>query len=84
MFERRQFGRRELALAGSIEAPLRSPIACKVMYVSRDGALLAFDGCEYVPSRFLLIVGQFKSNCHVVHRKHGLTGVVFDTPYEPA
>ncbi len=81
MMERRQFGRRELAIAGSIEPPLRPPIACEVRNLSREGALLTFDSREYLPGRFHLRFDDFQTPCQVIHRDRGLAGVVFEIPY---
>ncbi len=79
-FERREFGRRETALPGIVKIPLRQPLACSLLNVSRGGALLEVDKFEFVPARFKLKVGNFESDCHVRHRDGRIVGIEFDVP----
>ena len=75
--ERRQFGRRKIAIDGQIEMPLRPLLACKVLDFSAAGAQLEVETHEWLPSKFHLLVGKATYECTVRHRDKTILGVVF-------
>lgn len=80
VIERREFGRREVALPGQILVPLRPALPCRLLNVSRGGALLEVVGADFVPNRFKLQVGNFIADCEIRHRTSRSIGVEFDVP----
>ena len=75
--ERRQFGRRRVAVEGMIELPLRPLLPCRVLDISPIGAQLEVDGLAWLPSKFRLITGRNCYECAVRHRDCSIVGVVF-------
>ena len=81
MLERRQFGRRQVALDGEVKVPLRQPLPCRLLNMSEGGALLEVDKWEWVPAKFRVKVGNFETECQVRHREEMHIGVEFAQPF---
>ena len=81
LIERREFARRQVALDGELKVPLRAPLPCRMLNVSRGGALLEVGKWEWVPNKFSVKFGNFQSLCHVRHRDKSYIGVEFDQPF---
>lgn len=79
--ERRQFGRRQVALEGQVHVALRPPLVCRMLNVSQGGALLEIDRYEWVPQKFRVVVGNFETDCIVRHRDRKHIGVEFTVPW---
>lgn len=81
--ERRQFGRRQTLVHGSISARGRPTIPCVMRDVSDGGALLEVGHPQWLPSRFRLTieVNGFEADCEIVRRMDNAVGVRFVVPY---
>ena len=79
--ERRQFGRRQVALDGEVHVALRPPLPCRMLNMSQNGALLEIDRYEWVPAKFRVAVGRYESDCIVRHRDRKHIGVEFSVPF---
>ena len=79
--ERREFGRRKVALPGTIWVPCRPKIPCLVSNISIMGALVEVDPRTWLPAKFRLVVaGKFDVDCILAHRTALAAGVTFLTP----
>ncbi len=77
--DRRRFGRKPVSWSGTVTVSCRAPVPCKVRNASREGALIEVDRGLFLPTRFLLAIGAFETQCTVQHRTDGAVGVKFDT-----
>jgi hypothetical protein len=84
MIDRRHAPRQDVALAGTIQMPLRPGLPAMISDISSSGALLHVDRYEHLPARFKLVVGDFETTCTVVHRERGAYGVSFEESYDMA
>ncbi len=79
--ERRQFGRRIVALEGVIWVPCRAEVRCLVSNISTKGALLELNPHTWLPAKFRLVVtGRLDVDCQLIHRTAITAGVNFLTP----
>ncbi len=79
--DRREFGRRKVALEGLIWVPCRGKIPCLVSNISIMGALLELDPHTWLPAKFRLVVGdKFDVDCTLAHRTAITAGVNFVAP----
>ena len=82
MIERRRFPRLPTGLEAKVTVPLRPRLAATVTDISSHGALVEIDRHEYLPSHFILTIGNFSTKCHVRHRAGRKIGVEFETLYD--
>lgn len=77
--ERRQFGRRKVAIHGWVIVEGRPRVPCVVRNISIEGALLEFDTPSWLPYYFKLIieVSQFETECELRHQAPRSVGVRF-------
>lgn len=77
--ERRQFGRRTVAIHGWVVVDGRPRIPCTVRNISIEGALLEFDTPSWLPYYFRLVieVSQFETECELRHQAPNSVGVRF-------
>lgn len=79
--ERRDFGRRKIALEGIIWVPARAKVPCLVSNISVMGALVELDPRVWLPAKFRLVVaGKIDVECTLAHRTALAAGVTFLTP----
>jgi hypothetical protein len=84
MLDHRRTPRQDVALAGTIQMPLRPGVPTMISNISSGGAMLHVDRYEHLPTRFKLVVGDFETTCTVVHRDRGAYGVAFEEAYDMA
>jgi hypothetical protein len=79
--ERREFGRRKVALEGIIWVPCRGKVPCLVSNISIMGALVELDPRVWLPAKFRLVVGdKIDVDCTLAHRTSLAAGVNFLKP----
>ncbi len=82
--DRRQHVRQPVGLEGTVQVPLRAPMAVLVSNISPDGAMVEVDRFEFVPNSFKLTIGEFVTTCYVRHRDRKFIGVEFAATYDMA
>lgn len=82
MIDRRRAPRFAAGLEATITLPLRQRLPALITDISTHGAMVAFSRFEYVPSNFLITIGQFSTRCFIRHRDGRKVGVEFETDYD--